>query len=81
MTKNVRLRAVIKHEHERKAFWWIPEFVFVELFKGLINMLKQMTAKPKVVENVVESHRISRTQKSTNPELIKDESILHFPLW
>ena len=58
----------------------IPEFVFVELFKGLINMLKQvkfwkiskMTTKPKVVENVMESHRIWRTQKSTNPELIKD---------
>ena len=32
MTKNVRLRGVIK-QHERKAFWSIPEFVSVELFK------------------------------------------------
>ena len=28
--------------HERQAFWWIAEFVSVELFKVKKNMLKQV---------------------------------------
>ena len=39
---------------------------------------KHMTAKPKVMENDMESHWIWRTQKGTNRELIKDQSIFHF---
>ena len=36
--------------------------------------ISKMTAKPKVMENVMESHWIWRTQKSANPELIKDQA-------
>ena len=60
MTKNVRLRGVIK-QHERKAFWSIPEFVSVLFLLNCLrakNMLKQVkfskfskvTAKPKDME-------------------------------